>query len=46
LTGDPENLIGHELLRKKFGLPKPNQYPYGRAQGGISNFELEKLGIG
>ena len=46
LTGDPENQIGHNILRKKYGITKPNQFPYGRAQGGISNLELEKLGIG
>jgi len=27
-------------------LPTPNNFQYGRAQGGISNIELEKLGIG
>lgn len=46
LTGDPENQIGHNILRKKYGITKPNSFPYGRAQGGISNLELEKLGIG
>lgn len=24
LTSDPENVHGHTLLRKKFGLPKPD----------------------
>ena len=46
LTSDPENVNGHEMIREKFGLPKPNHFKYGRAQGGISNIELEKLGIG
>ena len=46
LTSDPENTNGHDMIRKKFGLPQPNQFKYGRAQGGISNIELEKLGIG
>ena len=27
-------------------MPLPNSFKYGRAQGGISNIELEKLGIG
>lgn len=46
LTSDPENLCGHDLIRQKFGLAAPNQFKYGRSQGGISNIELEKLGIG
>lgn len=46
MTADPENRVGHNLLRQKFGLPPPNQFKYGRHQGGISNIELEKLGIG
>jgi hypothetical protein len=24
LTGDPENQIGHTILRKKYGIMKPN----------------------
>lgn len=24
LTSDPENRVGHDLLRAKFNLPKPN----------------------
>ena len=43
---NPENLNGHNLLREKYSLPKPNMFKYGRAQGGISSIELEKLGIG
>jgi len=46
LTSDPENTKGHNLIRQKFGLSEPNQFKYGRSQGGISNIELEKLGIG
>ena len=46
MTADPENLTGHTLIRSKFGLAPPNQFKYGRSQGGISNIELEKLGIG
>ncbi len=46
LTRDPENLTGHGFLREKYALPEPNQFKYGRSQGGISNLELEKLGIG
>ncbi len=46
LTSDPENTIGHGMIREKFGLSAPNQFKYGRSQGGISNIELEKLGIG
>jgi len=46
LTRDPENLSGHEILRDKYMLPQPNLFKYGRSQGGISNIELEKLGIG
>jgi hypothetical protein len=46
LTSDPENRFGNELLRQKFNIPAPNQFKYGRHQGGISNIELEKLGIG
>ena len=38
--------MGHDLIRSKFGLPQPNKFKYGRHQGGISNIELEKLGIG
>lgn len=34
------------MIRQKFGLPQPNKFKYGRHQGGISNIELEKLGIG
>ena len=34
------------MLREQYSLPKPNLFKYGRAQGGISNIELEKLGIG
>lgn len=46
MTSDPENRVGHDLLREKFELPKPDQFKYGRHQGGISNIELERLGIG
>lgn len=46
LTSDPENQVGHDLIRQRFGLPQPNKFKYGRHQGGISNIELEKLGIG
>ena len=46
LTSDPENANGHDLIRQKFGIAPPNQFKYGRSQGGISNIELEKLGIG
>ena len=46
LTSDPENGLGHDMIRNKFGLPKPNKATYGRSQGGISNIDLEKLGIG
>lgn len=46
LTRDPENTTGHNFLREKYKLPKPNLFKYGRSQGGISNVELEKLGIG
>ena len=46
LPRDPENPTGHNILREKYSLPFPNQFKYGRAQGGISNIELEKLGIG
>lgn len=46
LTRNPENPNGHALLREQYSLPKPNLFKYGRAQGGISNIELEKLGIG
>lgn len=45
LTGNPENFIGHNILREKYSLPMPNTFKYGRSQGGISNIELEKLGI-
>jgi len=45
-TRDPESNTGHNLLREKYALPKPNLFKYGRSQGGISNIELEKLGIG
>ena len=38
--------MGHDLIRSKFNLPQPNMFKYGRHQGGISNIELEKLGIG
>ena len=37
---------GHQFLRDKYNLPQPNSFKYGRAQGGISNIELDKLGIG
>jgi len=33
-------------LREQYSLPLPNSFKYGRSQGGISNIELEKLGIG
>ena len=46
LTRDPENGAGHDILREKYSLPKPNTFKYGRSQGGISNVELEKLGVG
>lgn len=46
LTRDPENIEGHNILREKYALPKPNTFKYGRSQGGISNVELEKLGVG
>ena len=46
LTSDPQNANGHDLIRQKFGIQAPNQFKYGRSQGGISNIELEKLGIG
>jgi len=46
LTRDPENITGHQILREKYSLPLPNAFKYGRSQGGISNIELEKLGIG
>ena len=46
LTSNPENASGHQQLRDKYSLPVPNQIKYGRSQGGISNIELEKLGIG
>ena len=46
LTRDPENYSGHKILREKYALPFPNQYRYGRSQGGINNIELDKLGIG
>jgi len=46
LTRDPENSAGHRILREKYTLPLPNSFKYGRSQGGISNIELEKLGIG
>lgn len=46
LTSDPENKVGQDMLRLKFNLPPPNQFKYGRHQGGISNIELEKLGVG
>lgn len=46
LLADPENTNGHNYLRGKYMLPKPNQVKYGRAQGAISNTDLEKLGIG
>ena len=46
LTRDPENMEGHNALREKYSLPMPNTFKYGRSQGGISNIELEKLGIG
>jgi hypothetical protein len=39
-------MTGHQFLRDKYCLPQPNIFKYGRAQGGISNIELEKLGIG
>jgi hypothetical protein len=46
LIGDPENQVGHNILRGKYQLPKPNMTKYGRPQGGISTTELERLGIG
>ena len=46
LISDPENRNGNALLRAQYSLPAPNNFQYGRAQGGISNIELEKLGIG
>ena len=46
IINNPENLNGHKLLRDKYSLPMPNMFKYGRAQGGISSIELEKLGIG
>jgi hypothetical protein len=46
LTRDPENVAGHHILREKYSLPQPNTFKYGRSQGGISNIELEKLGVG
>ena len=46
LTRDPENGAGHNILRDKYSLPKPNTFTYGRSQGGISNTELQKLGVG
>jgi hypothetical protein len=46
IIGDPESSVGHTLLRHKYSLPKPNNVKYGRAQGAISNNELERLGIG
>ena len=46
LVSDPENRNGNALLRQQSSLPAPNNFQYGRAQGGISNIELEKLGIG
>ncbi len=46
LTSDPQNATGHDLIRNKFGIQGPNLFKYGRSQGGISNIELEKLGIG
>jgi len=36
ILGDPENHCGHDYLRKKYALPKPNQIKYGRAQGAMS----------
>ncbi len=30
LTSDPENHVGHDLIRQKFGLPQPNKFKYGR----------------
>ena len=46
LTSDPENAHGHGLIREKYSLAPPNMFKYGRSQGGISNIELERLGIG
>ena len=46
LTRDPENSTGHKILLEKYGMSQPNAFKYGRAQGGISNVELDKLGIG
>ena len=43
---DPESSVGHDMLRHKYALPKPNNGKYGRAQGAISVNELERLGIG
>lgn len=39
-------MAGNLALREKYSLPMPNSFKYGRSQGGISNIELEKLGIG
>jgi hypothetical protein len=36
LTSDPENTKGHEMIRQKFGIAEPNQFKFGRSQGGIS----------
>ena len=46
LTSDPENHVGHDLIRAKYGLTAPNSLKYGRNHGGFSNIELERLGIG
>ena len=31
ILADPENQCGHDYLRHKYQLPKPNQVKYGRA---------------
>jgi hypothetical protein len=46
IIGDPESQVGHDLLRFKYQLPRPNNQKFGRAQGAISNNELDRLGIG
>ena len=33
-------------MRDKYGIGDPNNGKYGRSQGGISNLDLERLGIG
>jgi hypothetical protein len=46
LTSDPENPQGHEMLISKYSLTRPNKTKYGRHVGGISQIDLERLGIG